>query len=226
VDAFVGQVRAGALRPGDKLPSEAKIVSTFGVSRTVVREALSRLQAMGVVATRHGVGTFALEAPAARGGFKIQLEEVATLLDVIAVLELRIGTETEAAGLAAARRTEQDLAQMRASLDEFERDMQGAGDTIGPDLRFHLGIAAATGNRYYVDLINHLGATLIPRARVNSAAAAQEDRSQYLSRVNREHDDIFAAILRRDPDAARAAMRTHLSNSRERLRKAYEAVQS
>ena len=80
-------------------------MAEFGVSRTVVREALSKLQASGLVATRHGIGTFVVGLGDAAGRFRIAPEQFATLRDVIAVLELRIGVETEAAGLAAQRRT-------------------------------------------------------------------------------------------------------------------------
>ena len=65
--------------------------------------------------------------------------------------------------------------------------------------------------------MKHLGEAIIPRSRINTARLVTDDLDQYLSRVNREHEDIYNAIQRQDPDSARAAMRTHLSNSRERL---------
>jgi DNA-binding FadR family transcriptional regulator len=74
--------------------------------------------------------------------------------------------------------------------------------------------------------MSHLGATLIPRARINSSRLAREDMPQYLRRLEREHEEIYDAIARRDPEAARAAMRLHLTNSRERLRRAQEAAES
>ena len=73
-------------------------------------------------------------------------------------------------------------------------------------------------------VVSQLGNTIIPRTRVNSAALAHNDPETYLDRVNREHEDIYDAIARRDPESARAAMRMHLSNSRERLRRAQEAA--
>ena len=75
-----------------------------------------------------------------------------------------------------------------------------------------------TGNRYFADLLRQLGRAIIPRTRLDSPSAAHQDRRAYLQRVNDEHRVIYRAIARRDPDAARAAMRTHLANSRERLR--------
>lgn len=223
VEGLGAQVRSQALRPGDKLPTESEIMQAWGVSRTVVREALSRLQAAGLVETRHGIGTFVLP-PRPGGGFGIDPGELATAVDVMAVLELRISLETESAGLAALRRTDEQLRDIRAALDALEANASGEGDTVSPDLRFHMLIAAATGNRYFADIMAHLGATLIPRARINSPRVAMEDLPQYLRRVNREHEEIYEAIARRDPESARAAMRLHLTNSRERLRRAQEAA--
>lgn len=72
--------------------------------------------------------------------------------------------------------------------------------------------------------MRHIGTTIIPHARVNSPQIAKEDKSPYLDRVNREHKEILDAIDRQDPDAARAAMRVHLTNSRERLRRVTEGA--
>jgi len=217
------KIRSQALRPGDKLPTESAIMKSFGVSRTVVREALSKLQAAGLVETHHGVGTFVLQ-PRAAGMFRLDSADIATSVDVLAVLELRISLETESAGLAATRRTEEHLLAMRQALDDFERNVAVAGDTVAPDFRFHLQIAQATGNPYFADIMSHLGTTIIPRTRI-TAIRNYDRRGEYLSRVNREHEEIYAAIARRDPESARAAMRIHLTNSRERLRVAQEAAQ-
>ena len=124
VEALGDRIRDGRISAGDKLPTEAAIMEEFGVSRTVVREAISRLQASGLVETRHGIGTFVVGLGDA-APFRIAPEQFATLRDVIAVLELRIGVETEAAGLAAQRRTAQNLLDMRAALDAFARPVGG-----------------------------------------------------------------------------------------------------
>jgi len=225
VEGISAQIQSQSLKPGDKLPTESEIMGAYGVSRTVVREALSKLQAAGLVETRHGIGTFVL-APQPATGFRIDAAEIATAVDIMAVLELRISLESESAGLAAQRRTDAQLAELRAALDALEANSEGAGDSVSPDLRFHLVIANATGNRYFADIMSHLGATLIPRARINSSRIAQEDLPAYLRRVNREHEEIYEAIARRDAESARAAMRIHLTNSRERLRRAQEAAQN
>ena len=118
VEALGERIREGQLAAGDKLPTEAAIMAEYGVSRTVVREAISKLQATGLVETRHGVGTFVLDMVES-GAFRVGPEQLATLHDVVALLELRIGIETEAAALAAKRRTTHNLSEMKAALRAF-----------------------------------------------------------------------------------------------------------
>lgn len=215
-------IQTGQIRPGDQLPTESSMIETLGVSRTVVREAISRLQASGLVETRHGIGTFALPAPSTHI-FRIVEQDMATVDDVIAVLELRISLETEAAGLAAERATPQQLGAMAAALRDFANAIHSQSDAVPSDFQFHLEIAQATANRHFADLMNYLGTHIIPRTRIKTADQAPEGRQAYLERVHREHETIFNAIRRHDTDAARLAMRTHLSNSRDRLRLARSA---
>jgi GntR family transcriptional repressor for pyruvate dehydrogenase complex len=224
VDTLSGRIREGTLVSGEKLPTEAAIMDEFGVSRTVVREAISRLQAAGLVATRHGVGTFVvgLGDP---GTFRIAPEQLGTLQDVIAVLELRIAVETESAALAAMRRTPENIATLRSALAAFMSALEAGRDAVGPDFQFHLEIARATQNHHFVDLMATLGGSMIPRARLEPAVEVTPERQAYLRRVNAEHESIVDAISRQDPEAARAAMRTHLANSRERRRRAAESSQ-
>lgn len=218
-DDLARNIRDGLIKPGDKLPSESEIMARFDVSRTVVREALSHLQASKLVETRHGIGTFALALPDS-SNFKIAEEDFSTVADVISVLELRISLETEAAGLAAQRRTDANLATLEAALTAFSDSIQQDSDAVPSDFEFHMEVARATGNRHFADLMTYLGTMIIPRARVNTPNSAPEGRLSYLQKVHGEHESIFNAIRNQDSDAARAAMRTHLSNSRERLRRA------
>ena len=199
-------------------------MTRFEVSRTVVREALSKLQASGLVETRHGIGTFALAAPDT-GNFRIAPEDFSTVADVISLLELRISLETEATGLAAQRRSDENLSTMAAALKGFADAIQHDSDALPSDFEFHMEVARATGNRHFADLMTYLGTMIIPRARVNTPSSAPEGRLSYLQRLHGEHESIFNAIRNQDTDAARAAMRTHLSNSRERLRRS-QAVQT
>ncbi|MDP4300763.1 FadR/GntR family transcriptional regulator [Leptothrix discophora] len=218
VESLGDRIREGRLATGDKLPTEAAIMAEFQVSRTVVREAISKLQAAGLVETRHGIGTFVTgvgEAP----GFRIAPEQFNTLRDVIAVLELRIGVETEAAALAAMRRSDANLVQMRAALDAVAQAVEQGRDAVAADFQFHVEIARATQNSHYVELMGTLGSGIIPRARLEPVDGLDEERRQYLRRVNGEHESIYDAIANQDADGARAAMRTHLANSRERRRR-------
>lgn len=225
VERLSRQIRAGELAPGAKLPTEAEIIALHGVSRTVVREALSRLSAAGLTQTHHGIGTFVREGQLG-ADFGIDPAQSATMQEVLDLLELRISMETEAASLAALRKSERKLIEIRAVLDAFQRSIVEGSGTVDHDFQFHLLIAQATGNRYFSELMGYLGTMVIPRTRLNTAALANLDREEYLTLVHREHLGIFDAIARGDPDAARAAMRTHLANSRERLRQAQAAARN
>ncbi|WP_027815300.1 FadR/GntR family transcriptional regulator [Paraburkholderia bannensis] len=216
------QIASRALKPGDKLPTESSLMTLLGVSRTVVREAISRLQAMSVIETRHGIGSFVLEPR--REPLDLDVVPASTLNDLLSVLELRISLETECAGLAAQRASERDLANIRTALDAISAATRSGGDSAGADLQFHVSVARATGNRYFVDILTQMGAALIPRHRIDSAGIAHSDPKAYAELVNREHESIFEAIARQDPEGARAAMRMHLSSSRERLRRAAAAA--
>jgi DNA-binding FadR family transcriptional regulator len=218
------QIASEALKPGDKLPTESELMVGLGVSRTVVREGISRLQASEVIETRHGIGSFVLEPRRERLG--IDMVPATTLRDVLSVLELRISLETESAGLAAQRAQPEDLARMRAALNAIEQTSRMGGDSFAADLLFHISVARATGNRYFVDILSQMGSALIPRNRIDSAGIAHADPKAYVALVNLEHESILDAISRHDSDGARAAMRMHLSNSRERLRRANETTEA
>ncbi len=218
VESLGDRIREGQLTPGDKLPTEAAFMTEFGVSRTVVREAISKLQASGLVETRHGVGTFVVGMGDA-SAFRIAPEQLATLHDVVAMLELRIGVETEAAGLAAQRRTAENLVAMRDALDAFTSAIESGRDSVTADFQFHQEITRATQNPHFASLMATLGTMIIPRARLDPPRT-DDERLAYLRRVNNEHLSILDAIESQDVEAARAAMRTHLANSRERRRRA------
>jgi DNA-binding FadR family transcriptional regulator len=223
-DRLAESIRSCEIRPGEKMPTETEIVRKFGVSRTVVREAISSLQAAGLIETRRGIGSFVRSAAT---GLEIGIkpQSIVTLRDVLAMLELRISLETVAAGLAAARRTETQLGAMRQAVEAFEQDLDQSGAGISPDFEFHLQIAYATGNRYFVEVMRHLGTGTIPRTRV-FAIQSKEERIEYLKVANRQHYEIYSAIQRKDPEAARAAMRSHLTRSYDRLSRAAEAAES
>jgi DNA-binding FadR family transcriptional regulator len=213
VNELTQRILCGTFAVGQKLPSETAIVGEHGVSRTVVREALSKLQAAGLVETRHGVGTFVLERTA-QVGLRLNVD---TLTNVRSVLELRMGLETHAAALAAKRRSDAQLAQMREALDDYGRLLANNDSCVKADRSFHVLIAQATGNNCFPEMLLHLGKALIPRTQLNSQERGGEDFSLLGKLAQAEHEAIYQAIRRQDPDAARAAMLLHLSNSMERF---------
>lgn len=224
IDAISEQIRGGAIRRGEKLPTELAIIQKFGVSRTVVREAIAGLRSSGLVTTKHGIGTFVLDAPLPVV-FRVEPGSIPTVPDILAVLELRMGLESEAAALAASRRTDAQLQDLRRALDELQEAQRSASNTAEKDFQFHLSVAEASGNRYFAEVLTHFGTASIPRTRVNLTQSA-EDQATYESVLRREHEQIYGAVLCADPKLAAKFMRAHLSNSRDRFRKAQDqAVQ-
>jgi len=210
------RVSKGQYKPGEKLPTEQKLIDEFKVSRTVIREAVASLRAAGIVSTQQGVGAFVLnKQPSAN--FKIDQNLLGMVEEISAVLELRIALESEAAALAAARRTEEDIERINASLKVMGDAIAAGEDALQPDLDFHRAIATATGNAHFVNLFGYLGELVIPRSRLQTFRLGGTTRLDYLQRVNREHEQIATAVVRGDIEAARAAMRLHLADSRERL---------
>lgn len=207
------RILCGAILPGEKMPSESMIVREHGVSRTVVREAISKLQAAGLVETRHGIGTFVLEREQ-REGFRLKSD---TALSIRGILELRMGLETQAAALAARRRSDRQLETMREALDDYQDAGGDAERTVQADIRFHRVIAEATGNAYFTEIISHLGNSMIPRTRIQPDERGGQDLALLALAAIAEHEAIYVAIRRQDADAARAAMLLHLCNSLERF---------
>jgi len=218
VAALRERLAAGEFAQGAKLPSEGEIAGVYGVSRTVVREAISQLRASGYVETRRGVGTFARDAGAVTPAFPLAPIDPDALAEVIALLELRISLETETAALAAKRRTQEELRHLEDLLASIGAAAATGGDAPDADFEFHVAVAVATHNHYFADLLRHLGRAMIPRTRIDTAGVARRPRGDYARETNSEHHDVLRAIAAGDSDAARAAMRTHLVNSRERLR--------
>ena len=109
---------------------------------------------------------------------------------------------------------------MRDALDDVARAVDAGRDSVAADFRFHGEIARATQNAHFAGLLTTLGSKIIPRARLDAADTLDDEWRAYLRRVHAEHESIYDAIANQDPEAARAAMRTHLANSRERRRRA------
>lgn len=217
VAEFSRRIREGEIQSGEKLPTEQVIIRETGVSRTVVREAMSRLQAEGLVETRHGIGTFVVDASQARA---IHSDEPSTGTpgDAVAIIELRLSLEPEAAALAAQRRTPEQLSAIRQALDELHRCVKTGQNTLQADHEFHRRISLCTANSFFTDVMNQLGSSILPRTRsgFGNIASLQVEDDPHIQQ--REQEQIFDAIAHQDRDAARAAMRLHLINSLQRLR--------
>lgn len=229
VDAACEHIRtsimSGVHRPGAQLPTEAEFVDVLGVSRTVIREAIARLAAAGLVEARQGKGLFVSET-ARYQAFQVTRDEVENLSDVIQLLELRLCVETEMAALAAERRTEVDVMNMRQQIRILGEAAVGLEDSVKADVEFHNAIARASKNTYYAKLIDFLGVRLVPPRSLYLRQGQAYIGDSYKAVISAEHEAILDAIIHRDPDAARVAARTHMSGSLKRHRELHDFMSS
>jgi GntR family transcriptional regulator, transcriptional repressor for pyruvate dehydrogenase complex len=221
VKRIADAVRGGWLEPGARLPTEKELMAAFGVSRTVVREAVAALRAEGLVTTRQGSGAY-VAADASRVPFRIDPEGLSSIEDVLEVMELRLAVEVEAAALAAEKITLARLARIRRALRAVEVALRKGGSAIEEDFAFHRAIAAASGNSRIAELLEYLGRHVIPRQSIRVSVTSPDEQRRYLSRIQEEHGRIFDAIGKGDPAEARKAMRTHLARSLVRYRRLAE----
>lgn len=208
------RIRSGELSPAEKLPTEQEMIAAFGVSRTVVREAIAALRAEGLVESRQGAGVFVV-GDKRRRPFRLESDSLETVEGVLAIMELRRSVEIEAAGLAAERRTDQQLAAIHRAVAAFDAAI-GNGDAVAADFEFHKAICQATGNPYFGSFLEFLGYHIIPRQTVRVQVSSGEEMTRYLQKVAREHHQIVTAIEARDGAAARRAMGRHLTRGRDR----------
>lgn len=213
----------GEFAPGQKLPTESRLTEMFGVSRTVIREAIATLAADGLVEARQGAGVFVIERPA-RAFAAISSESGMSISNALNVLEVRMGIEIESAGLAAMRRNGAQEAKIREAFLEFERLLALGQPTGKTDFAFHRAIAVATNNPFYVEVLDALGTRTIPCDVTSPWGTDSVLTKEYQQGLQREHHVILRAISRGDPEAARAGMRAHLSASQERYRKRLDGL--
>ena len=208
------QIGTGALRPGDRLPTEAQLASAHGVSRTVVREAVHQLQSRRLVVSRQGSGVYVATTPANR-----PLEFDPAVLDsvqaVVHVVELRRVIESETAALAAERATRTQVAAMRRALKAIDAAAAAGRDGVAEDLAFHRAIGEATGNPQFTLLLGFLEQYLREGMRITRGNEAR--RIDFMDAVRLEHRAIVDAIASRDPALARKRAREHLVHSEQRL---------
>jgi GntR family transcriptional repressor for pyruvate dehydrogenase complex len=214
VQKFEQLIETGELAPGSRFPTEKVITEEFGVSRTVVREAFARLAARGLLISRRGAGAFVADGARYRA-FQVAPEEMEAIEDVLKLLEMRMGFETEMAHLAAERRSERDLSDMRKALVAMEQSHDADG-SVAADAAFHAAIARATGNVYYTRFMDFLGIRLVPSRKLYLQADDPLVHAAYAKTINRDHKAIYGAIEAQDCSRARQAARRHMQKSFER----------
>lgn len=220
-DLVIGTLRkrisAGEYRAGAKLPTESQMTTIFGVSRTVVREAIAALSADGLVQSRQGAGVFVV-GNAASPFTAIGADSSNKISVALNVLEVRMGIEIESAGLAALRRSNSQDAAIQEAWNEFERLLKLGTPTGKTDFAFHRAIAGATNNPFYIEVLDGLGSRTIPCDVASPWGTESVLTYEYQKGLQKEHLAILKAISAQDADAAREAMRQHLSLSQDRYR--------
>lgn len=217
VDALRKRISAGEFGPGEKLPTEVQLTTHFGVSRTVVREAIAALAADGMVQPRQGAGVFVM-AQASSAFSAIAGERSNKISVALNVLEVRMGIEIESAGLAAQRNSTSQVAAIQEAWNEFGRLLAESNPTGKTDFAFHRAIAAATNNPFYLEVLDALGSRTIPCDVASPWGTESVLTYEYQVGLHEEHRRILDAISARDADGAREAMRDHLSRSQDRYR--------
>lgn len=208
------RIATGELARGQRLPTEAELSEQFGVSRNVLREAMARLKRDGLIETRQGLGAFVSQTPA-NLTWRIGTADFSGENELRYIFELRAEVETGAAALAAERRTEEQLTQIRRSLKEMGAAITAGADGVDADATFHRAIAEASNNPYYRDFMIFLAISVTQSIAVARKNSAQVE--QWTPTAQREHECICEAIAARDPEAARHAVRSHLTSAARRL---------
>lgn len=213
-DQLVAQIREAQFKPGDKLPTEAQLVQQFQVSRTVVREALSRLKSLGLLESRQGSGVY-VSSHAQFAPLNFDARHAASKVAVIQMVEVRRALEAEVAGLAATRRTPVELARIHAAMHQLDQAVAAGHNGVDEDVLFHRAIAEAAHNPFLMSTLDYLAQFLKGATRVTRANEAR--RSDFMSAVRGEHLAIVQAIEQGDAQAARQAAARHMDNAVSRI---------
>jgi GntR family transcriptional regulator, transcriptional repressor for pyruvate dehydrogenase complex len=208
------QIESGALRPGDRLPTEQQLALAHGVSRTVVREAVHQLKSREKVRSRQGSGVF-VAAPPPNQALAFDPSVLESVQAVVHVVEVRRVLEGEIAALAAERATRAQVAGLRRALKAIDDAAAAGRDGVDEDLTFHRTIGEATGNPQFSQLIGFLEQYLRAGMRITRANEAR--RQEFMDAVRIEHRAIVDAITARDPARARRSATDHLLCSEQRL---------
>jgi GntR family transcriptional repressor for pyruvate dehydrogenase complex len=201
-EALRARIGRGLFPVGSKLPSEQALAANFQVSRTVVREAVTRLKADGLIETRKGTAARVRAVNVMQGG---ALSMPRSIDGLLGFLEVRRAIEAEMAALAAERRTESQCAEIHEALLAIGR----ATDQANP------GVGRATSNAYWNQFVRLFTEPM--RAAIRLTRANEARQRDFAAAVAQEHRLIYDAILRQNPDEARTAAHRHLENAATRV---------
>jgi GntR family transcriptional regulator, transcriptional repressor for pyruvate dehydrogenase complex len=201
------------LEAGDRLPSESRLAELFGISRTVVREALVRLASDGITEARRGAGSYVKRRPSERLGAHMPMSDLARTLGTY---EVRFVLEAETARLAAQRRSADQLAMIEGCLDALRAALLSSAPAHDEDWLLHRAIVEATANTAFVSIFDHLYDE-VQRILKAGVDISRSRPPEVIAAMMEEHDAIVEAIRAQDADGAALAMRWHLSQGRKRL---------
>lgn len=212
-DTIAQKIRTSKLVAGDKLPTEAELTVQFGVSRTVVREAVSRLKSLGLVESRQGSGVFV--KPLEFSPLKFDASAAVSRAAVIQINEVRRSLEAEVAALAAERRTPLDMKRIHRTALALDSAVASGGDGVDEDVALHRAFAEAAQNPFLISTLDYLRQFLEGAVRVTRANEAR--RADFTRQVKQEHMNIVMAIESGDPAKARKVATRHMDNSIARI---------
>lgn len=205
IHALLQRIREGTLKAGDRLPNERLLAEEFGVSRPVIREAISHLAGRGVVSPRGGSGSTVTGVAPERAHEALIFYLRDNNLDYRSIHEVRELIEVYASGVAATRATAAEVEEMRQSVQTLRESGEHLATAAEADLAFHTILTRVTGNRLIELILSSLHGGLID-VRMHNLGQP----SAYKEAV-RSHQAILDAIIDRDETAARVAMSAHLA---------------
>lgn len=205
-------ITSGTLAENSKLPSENELAAEYNVSRPILRQALNRLRGEGLIESRQGAGSFITR----RSSGAIAYGPLRNIHDVRRCMDFRRGMECEAAAQAAVHHTEESLAELSRALQNLRKAKIGPQNGIDEDFAFHLAVAQATGNRFFVINIEALKPQIIFSINLIRSLSVLSESSHRSESVE-EHVQIFQAIEARDPDRARNTMSLALQKGIDRV---------
>ncbi|TCK39249.1 DNA-binding FadR family transcriptional regulator [Paraburkholderia sp. BL8N3] len=210
---ILNSIMEGEFKEGDRLLTEHALAERFATSRPTVREALARLRADGIIVTRRGSGTTVGRRPDPDVRRFAPLE---TLSDIRRCYEFRVVTEAGAAELAALKADDNDILAIQQAFDELERVVETQGIGAKDDFAFHLAIARASKNQFFITVLSFIEEQVVFSMNLSrNLSLVKTIERQRL--VQAEHLEVLEAIRARDPARAGRAMRAHLENALDRM---------